>query len=192
MAREQNPSDPQQVKPLPFDAMLPVWQESRRPQVKDGEPFLLLGWREPGVTGQHLRAVPQPDGSTINMDLPHARYVRAIDPAGHLMPLVVTTNRARQEDSGTDAFIKRKRRRGWILLDEPPEGRTPEEWHRYCTIEIHKRRKKHAAQEDKANEAWKSREQALIDANRDANKALYTEVMQDFTTKIAEAIRASK
>jgi hypothetical protein len=73
------------------------------------------------------------------------RYVRAIDPAGHVIPLVVSTNRIGNDNEFAMAFAKFKQSRGWLLIDDAPYGMSLDEWREKCLEEHHSRTKAYNA-----------------------------------------------
>lgn len=79
----------------------------------------------PENSGQ--RIVPGGDG---NASVPNLPYLRAIDPDGNVVPLVVSTNRdPRERDMAYQAkMLASWQRAGGYLYDEPPFGVKPADW----------------------------------------------------------------
>lgn len=83
-------------------------------------------------------------------DMPFQPYVRAVDPSGNLVTLLVSTTRdtgSAEETGFRDVVLQRKRRSGWLIAeaDEELNGRSGVEHLRFCFDEMVYRRRKHAA-----------------------------------------------
>lgn len=86
---------------------------------------------------------------TREFDMPFYPYVRAVDPAGNLVTLLVSTTRdekSAEEIGYRNTIISRKKSTGWLIaeLDQEHNGRVGQEHLRYCLSEMIHRRRMHA------------------------------------------------
>lgn len=145
--------------------------------------FILPRWTAPKVLPEKDRALTPynaPNGARTLMVqengffeervVPYARYLRAIDPAGNVVALPVSTNRVDPFD-GTDyesKIMARKRAHGWLFVDEAPYGLSLDEWHEKLKVELKTRQGRHVAREQVHANSYRTHHQVLVDANRDA------------------------
>jgi hypothetical protein len=125
--------DPSRDYMADVDALLPSWRpENYKPS------DLHAGCAFSENTGPNI-LVDYERGAEYA--LPHTKYVRAMSPSGHILPLSVSTCRPTPErpdgDDGLgtyDRVIGEKQRRGWRILegDSTFEGRTGEEYLAWC------------------------------------------------------------
>lgn len=148
-----------------LDEALPLWTEPGNIH-RDANGLATVEYKFGGYQGP--RVLKTPSGKV--MQVPAARYERAIDPAGNIVPLVVCTNRGDREDpKNYDGHIMRdKTKKGWILIDHPPYGQDPAAHRAYCIAEIERRREAHAKAEADAASSFKTSMQALSEANSQA------------------------
>jgi hypothetical protein len=139
-----------------FDAILPAWKLEHGPYK--------------AVDGSHaafsdaVGPIEMYTDERTEITLSYRRYVRAIDPAGNLCQLVVSSVRPSpaypkgEDKCGTMMrVISTKSRRGWLVVEAVPEwwspwaNRTGQEYAAWCWAVMEYRKARHAAYE--ANEA---------------------------------------
>lgn len=120
--------------------------------------------------------------------MPFQNYVRALDPAGNLLPLTVCTNRVDLDD-GTgykDRIISQKRRQGWWIAEPNMDhaGREADVYGRALFAEMAKRRDDHVSRMtvvDKENES-------RLERAFKEQQAAQTSVLDSIVTKLSEAL----
>lgn len=182
---------------MDFDQVLPRWtpDPNALPEFlprpgKDGKAVTPYE----GYNGPRSVSAPDEDGFIVEHVVPFARYIRAVDPAGNVVPLIVSTNRVDYDD-GTGFEGKQrqlKQRQGWLFIDDPPYGVDAETWHEKLEGIIEERRAKHAAIEAKQASTYKTSQQALADANSAMMEGLIRKLFKELRAVKAEASEESE
>lgn len=150
---------------IDFDKILPRWTPTKVLPEKDRA---LTPYNT--YNGPRTLAVQDEDGLVEERVVPYARYLRAVDLSGNVIALVVSTNRVDAYD-GTDYETKltqRKRKAGWLFVDDPPYGMSDLQWQEKLDEEVKNRRMKHEAKERAHASSYRTHHQALLEANREA------------------------
>ncbi len=147
----------------------------------------------------------------------HKRYVRAIDPAGNLCGLIISTIAPDREhpngDDGLGTFgmvIQKKNNRGWIIVENdqgvwhPHSRRTGQDYCAWALAVQALRKKKHAEHEKREQTEWLeekkrealavARETAAITGqiNAEAISAAMANVGKDIAASVASEVRKAK
>jgi len=146
-----------------FDDHLPQWRPARRLENQDRDAAITMHDWNNGP-----RSLPLADGRL--MEVPHARYVRAIDPAGNILPLGIVSNRVDFEDPLYQTLIvSRKRSKGWLFIDEIGPGYdTVEAWHAHLWGEVFKRREAKRLLEERESAHFKDKQEQMLQVASDA------------------------
>lgn len=128
---------------------------------------------------------------------PHNRFVRAINPQGHIVSLLVSTCRPSPErpdgDDGLgtyDRVIAEKMRRGWRILEPESsfEGRYGAEYLAWC-LEVQKFRKAiNDAREQEDQNAYESKQLAATKAQTAANADMVKSITEGLGKAIVEGL----
>lgn len=167
-----------------FDSDLPRWSQSAAITRVGGH----------ALHKPRTAIVTHKDGERAQVVIPNNRYERAIDPAGHIIALITSSNRDDAGDSNYDRYVRTtKRTKGWIFIDEAPFGITLPEWHKKCRDEQAKRTKLNEERQNKINEKMKSRQQELVAAASFAAKESvrtgFDDLMQAMRSNLAQGVR---
>lgn len=178
---------------MDFDQMLPLW----RP-----DPYALAEYSADGKSitpfdkpnGPISVVVEDEDGGLAECVLPHARYLRAVDPAGNVVPVVASTNRVDVHDgTGYEDKVKRvKRAQGWLFLDDPPYGLDGQAWADHVDQAIEQRRAKHAVLEQRRGTNYKTHQQALAESNGQMMEELIKRMFKELRAIKADEAKASE
>lgn len=166
-----------------FDAILPRWEQS--PSViaggRDGTGADVHNWASYRGGGRTLPLRDITGRITSAVKVPSAMYVRAVDPAGSLVALVVCTNRVNTSDIEVGRIKERKQRGGWLLLDEPDHrlkfGATLDDWHAHCRSEMGRRQGEHQAASAKFSQSFRTHEEAIAGANEKTLRDLFLDLL---------------
>lgn len=162
---------------IDFDAALPKWTPATTlAQYPDKA---ITSYDAPG--GARTVGVAGEDGMVEERVIPYARYVRAVDPAGNIIPLIVSTNRVDAHDgTGYESLIiARKRAQKWVLVDDPPYGMSLAEWHEKLSEIIEQRQAKHRELEDRRAVHHKTMQQQLSEANATMLESLIKKMFKE-------------
>ncbi|HAM54421.1 MAG TPA: hypothetical protein DCQ64_03045 [Candidatus Rokubacteria bacterium] len=122
--------------------------------------------------------------------MPFQNYLRALDPAGNLGPLTISTNRVDADDGcGTrDRTIAIKRRAGWWIAEPLMDhnGRDADTYGRALFLEMAKRRADHGAKMALADKENESRLERAFKEQQGAQ----TETLRTIVTMLAERLGA--
>ncbi len=143
---------------------------------------------------------------------PSMKYIRAVDPQGNIVPLVVSTVNASpdfpggDDGLGTDQRVRaEKQRRGWLILEKGQygyNGTTGLAYLQWALAVADDRRKRHLEWEKSEREALMSRaekqslalQEKQVDAQKDTTAALVDlvskliESQKDSSVTVAEAV----
>ncbi len=164
----------------------PTIENQRTAKSRDNIDSALTHWDEPNGP----RAILDELGRECV--LPYQRYMRAIDPAGNLVPLVVSTNRVTHTDgTNYETVVRQKQRRkigGWLFIDEPPYGRELAEWQEWCAAEAAQRRSAHLAYEQRYGEGFQSQAQVALKAAQGASAEAVREIFEIFLSQFGKGV----
>lgn len=177
-----------------IDNTVPPWRPDRNAETtKDGAmitPF--------GVDCGPRTLVRELDGRQVEFVMPFQRYIRAIDPAGNIMPLTVCScrNEADQLGEGGDPqFAERmigiKISQGWLIAEREGAARrnmSVEDYGTLLSTEIESRRKKYNEQQAIERETYESKQDRAIEARMKLMGEQQTAHNDDIATKLAAAV----
>lgn len=134
--------------------------------------------------------------------MPFIRYVRAVDPAGGIMPLSISTCRPSPEyPEGLDGFhmdrvLADKRRKGWLILERdeisPYAGKVGQPYCAWALAVAKKREAAHAKKMDEDAQTWMSAAQRKsIEMQAEQNKA-QNEMTASLVDKVIAAVIAAQ
>lgn len=146
-------------------------------------------------------------GKKQTRTIPQFRYVRAVDPAGNIVPLSVSTCRPSPEfPDGNDRIgtrarvIESKHRRGWIIIDlDDQASRCPEskymlgpQYIAWALAVSASRKQRHTKYENSEAELFMSQKRAEAKMRADemaqANKAIMGEMGREVGREVAKAL----
>jgi len=178
--------DPRRDYAAEIDGMLRPWTP---PTVKilDNHPIsaafsetVLREYREKVVSTVMVDGKPKKTTRVVVKGVPHIKSFRAVDPAGNLSYVTVSTCRIdRDHPTGDDGLgtdsrvVGMKQKRGWLFIEQehPQAKHAGKEYLAWCLAVSQYRKQIHAAHERKEEHQWMEakKQEALALAREQAN-----------------------
>lgn len=166
-----------------FDLELPRWQRDTRHLITfggarsgaDDGAQLRYNWNEARLYNGLPRRRMTAGGRPIQAPVPAARYERAIDNQGNLVPVVVCSNRVDEKDPRNYADHILKLKRGpddapdseFLFIDLPPYGIPAAAWYERCRTLREARHVLHAEDEQTRGEIFDTVQKRMENVTRD-------------------------
>lgn len=147
----------------------------------------------------HPREVIDPIHGTVH-NTPFKRYIRALDPAGNICSLIVSSVRPTPEfPDGDDGIgteqrvVSAKMRSGWLILEPGHEsasfgGRQGRDYLAWAFAVRDFRRARHAEHMKQENDSFKSQLLQALEKDRKANREETREMVTDIAKEIGVAV----
>lgn len=160
---------------------------------------------EKGANSLRTMNVRLPNGSVTEFTMPWQRYLRAIDPAGNLSCLTVTTCQKPDDDeTGFEDKIKAiKKRAGWFIAERGEEynGLLDQEYGAFVLALAKHRAAAHAEAQAEQEKTWATDMEKQFAAQSERQSDMLADVMEkqgiasnelisNLVTKLAEALAA--
>ncbi len=179
-----------------IDDTVPPWRPDHNTEItKDGAHITPYG------VDCGPRTMTRGEGSRYSrfeFVMPFQRYIRAIDPAGNIMPLTVCSCRNEQDqlgEGGDPQFAERmigiKRSQGWLIAEREyahKEGKTAEEYGAFLAGEIKNRRGKWELFQADERKAYESKQDRAIEDRMRVMGEQHVAQNEDLATKVATAV----
>lgn len=177
-----------------FDSELPRWQRDTAHLMDfkgarsgaDNGAQMRYNWNEARLyNGLPLKRLQKPGGVVVKAPVPAARYERAIDNQGNLVPVVVCSNRVDEQDPRNygDHIIKLKRgpveapESEFLFIDLPPYGISPDAWYERCMLLRQARQVAQATEEEVRGRVFETAQQRMEHVTRDTLKKTVEELV---------------
>lgn len=150
-----------------FDHILPKWQPLPNVQkTSEGESVAVYRHRAPGTRGPRKLQRTSKEGRVEMVTVPAVKYMRAVHPNGHLVPVGVSSAHAESNDPQYQIYITTtKTQAGFLFVDSPPGGIALAKWQDQCLKQMDERLAAHAERERLASRAHRSMAESLAEAN---------------------------
>lgn len=137
------------------------------------------------------------DGKQVAWVMPFQEYIPAVDPAGNVVPLTVTTCRKPEDDETgfRDIIQARKKRQGWFIgtRDQEFQGLTGQEYAAFLCQVSEDRKTQHAdRQAEYAKQFFSEAEKRAIEQANSIQKAVQTstESNRELMLELAKTVGA--
>jgi hypothetical protein len=187
------------------DSFVPPWQPSNYMAMSDqnaGQGAVLYPTTEPSqrVIVGHAYDVVTGEPVRCEFAMPYQKYLRAMDGAGNIQPLIIKTCQIAEEDTtGFDqSIVSRKVQAGWLICERGQPnmlGLDGEGYGEYLRKEWLLRRRRHAglmeAQEHRTNQVAERRmleERKLQEEALDRQAQMSRDMVADMVPAIAAAV----
>ena len=144
--------------------------------------------------GSRVVHVRDEQGELRLFNMPFFPYVRAVDPAGNLLPLITGTCRDPAEDvSGyASQIISQKKRAGWLIAEphEEHKGYVGQEYGKLLFDEMASRKAKHKKRMDSEELRHRTAAEKALEEERKMRSEERAEAKQDHKQVIADVLQA--